>query len=82
MTDLSSTPDPNGDDTGASSVRRSTTGTPLWVKLFGIITLIVILLFVILQLIGAVEHGPGQHIPSGGDVGELIWLFVALQAAK
>jgi hypothetical protein len=52
------------------------------VKLFGIITLIVILLFVILQLLGTVEHGPGQHIPSGGDVGELIWLFVALQAAK
>ena len=40
-------------------------GTPRWVKVFGIIALIVALLFVVLLLIGG--HGPGRHTgsPSG-----------------
>lgn len=40
--------------------------TPLWVKVFGIIALVLVLLFVILQLTGlGGQHGPGRHIPSG-----------------
>jgi hypothetical protein len=33
-------------------------GTPRWVKVFGIIALALLLLFVILMLTG---HGPGRH---------------------
>jgi ABC-type transporter Mla subunit MlaD len=39
--------------------RGSTTGTPLWVKVFGIIGLALVVLFVVLMLIGG--HGPGRH---------------------
>jgi hypothetical protein len=39
-------------------------GTPRWVKLFGIIALVLVLLFVISLLVG-VRHGPGLHTPSG-----------------
>jgi hypothetical protein len=42
----------------------STSGTPRWVKVFGIIALVLILLFVISLLTGA-RHGPGMHTPSG-----------------
>lgn len=36
------------------------TSTPRWVKVFGIIGLILVLLFVILLLTGR-DHGPGRH---------------------
>ena len=41
-------------------------GTPRWVKVFGIIALIVALLFVVMLLVGG-DHGPGRHTgsPSG-----------------
>ncbi len=41
------------------------TGTPRWVKVFGIITLVLVLLFAILLLTGGGSHGPGRHAPSG-----------------
>jgi hypothetical protein len=44
-------------------------GTPRWVKVFGIIALVLILLFVIMMLTGrGGRHGPGRHIPSGGGL--------------
>ena len=46
-------PDHNGDS-------GDDTGTPRWVKVFGIIVLVLVLLFVILMLTG---HSPGRHIP-------------------
>ena len=39
-------------------------GTPRWVKVFGIIALVLVLLFVI-SLLAGVRHGPGLHTPSG-----------------
>jgi hypothetical protein len=39
--------------------RGSTTRTPLWVKVFGVIALALVVLFVILILTGG--HGPGRH---------------------
>ena len=39
--------------------RGSTTGTPRWVKVFGIIFIVLVLLFVILELTG---HGFGGHM--------------------
>jgi hypothetical protein len=46
--------EPNGD-----------TGTPRWVKIFGIIALVLVLLVVIMMFIGGGDHGPGRHISSG-----------------
>jgi len=43
-------------------------GTPRWVKVFGIVALVVILLLVILLLIGPGGHGPGMHSSLGGGV--------------
>jgi hypothetical protein len=43
-------------------------GTPRWVKVLGIIAIVVVVLFVIMLLTG---HGPGRHTPSdhaGGQV--------------
>jgi hypothetical protein len=49
------------DDTGVRSGRRSITGTPRWVKVFVIITIVLILLFVLVMLTGG--HGPSIHTP-------------------
>jgi ABC-type transporter Mla subunit MlaD len=54
------------DDTGAGGERESATSTPRWVKVFGIIALVVVLLFVILLLTGG--HGPSRHTESGDAV--------------
>jgi hypothetical protein len=50
--------DREADDTQAGSDLESSAGTPLWVKVFGIIALVLILLFVILHLTG---RGMGGH---------------------
>ena len=47
--------DETGDDSG---------GTPRWVKVFGIIALVVLLLFIIMLLTRG-SHGPGRHL--GGE---------------
>ncbi len=43
-------------------------GTPRWVKVFGIIVIVVVLLTVIMLLTG---HGPGRHTPSGEAGGQV-----------
>lgn len=46
--------------------RRSTTGTPRWVKVFGIIAVVLVLLVGILHLTGNSLGGPGSHsLPIG-----------------
>ena len=46
------------------------TGTPRWVKVFGIIALVVALLFVALMLFGGSGgHGPRRHLGSCGGGG-------------
>ena len=44
-------------------------GTPRWVKVFGIIALVLVLLFVIMLLTDPGRHGPGRHTRSGGSGG-------------
>jgi len=59
-------PDP-GEDTGGRPGRGSTPRMSRWVKVFGIIIGILVLLFVVLRLAGVgAEHGPGRHTSSGG----------------
>lgn len=60
-----------GGDTDLRPKRPSMSGTPRWVKVFGIITLVVILLFAI-SLLAGVRHGPGLHTPSGGAGGHTL----------
>jgi hypothetical protein len=36
-------------------------GTPRWVKVFGAVALVVIVLFVVLLVAKGGEHGPGRH---------------------
>ena len=63
MTDLPPHRDSNGDagdDTVMSPDREATTGAPRWVKVFGIVALVLVLLFVILHLTG---RGLGGHKP-------------------
>ncbi len=52
--------DPSADRHTAGPDRGLSTGTPRWVKVFGIIVLVVVVLFVILLLTG----GPGRHGPA------------------
>jgi len=52
-------PDPSPD-------RDTDTGTPLWVKVFGIIFLAVVLLFLFLMFSRGPHRGPGQHMSPGG----------------
>ena len=54
---------PRSPDTGPD--RTSTSGTPRWVKVAGIIALAVVLLLVVLLLSGG-NHGPGRHTGLGG----------------
>jgi hypothetical protein len=44
-------------------------GIPRWVKVFGIIVIVLVLLVVITIFIGGGKHGPGRHIRSGDPGG-------------
>jgi hypothetical protein len=70
MTDSPESIGDTGDDTGTGPDRESTTGTPRWVKVFGIIALVLVLLFVILLVTGGGSHGPGRHTASGDAGGQ------------
>lgn len=49
-------------DGGGQPNRRTTAGTPRWVKVFGIIALVLVLIFAILLLTGGGGgHGPSRH---------------------
>jgi hypothetical protein len=51
--------DPDNDETGGTD-REPTAGTPRWAKVFGIIAIVVVLLFAVLLLAGG-PHSPGRH---------------------
>jgi hypothetical protein len=53
MADEPPDPDSDGDS-------KDDTGTPRWVKVFGLVALVLVLLFIILMLTG---HSPGRHMP-------------------
>jgi hypothetical protein len=47
-------------------------GTPRWVKVFGIIALVVLVLVVVMIIVGRGGHGPGRHGSGGAVFGGLI----------
>ncbi|OLE65306.1 MAG: hypothetical protein AUG03_05375 [Acidobacteria bacterium 13_1_20CM_2_68_14] len=48
--------------------RGSPPGTPRWVKVFGIVGLVLVLLVVVMMATGVGgKHGPGRHMPSAGQ---------------
>jgi ABC-type transporter Mla subunit MlaD len=44
-----------------------TAGTPRWVKVFGIIALVVLVLVVVMLIAGRGGHGPGRHAAGGEE---------------
>jgi hypothetical protein len=62
----SPTPEDAGDGVRGDRERESTGGTPRWVKVFGAIALLLVLLIGGLMLFGGGSHGPGRHL-GGGD---------------
>jgi len=64
MADPSLDPGTGDDTSGVRIDRGSTTGMPRWVKVFSIVALAVVLLFVILLLTGG-GHGPDRHRTEG-----------------
>jgi hypothetical protein len=46
-------------------------GTPRWVKVFGIIVIVVVLLALGLMFLVGGEHGPGRHTQSGEAGGQV-----------
>lgn len=60
MADLSPAP---SDDTGMSPDRGPVPSTPRWVKVAGIVALVVVLVVALMLVSG---HGPGRHMHSAG----------------
>ncbi len=57
-----------GDIAGLTPSRTSTTsypGMPRWVKVSGIVVLVLVLLVVGAMVVGGGQHGPMRHTPSG-----------------
>ena len=65
MADQPSSPERDG-----SADRGPTAGPPPWVKVSGIIALVLVVLLLILLLAGD-NHGPGRHQSSRGHGGQL-----------
>ncbi len=75
MTDPHPYPDTD-DATDVRPDRRSPPCAPRWVKVFGIIALVLILLLVVQILMGG-NHGPGRHRMSGDAGGHTLSASVA-----
>lgn len=73
MADPPPRPDSNR-DTGESINRRAGSElkptTPRWVKVFGIIALVLVVLVVVMLATGGGNHGPGRHTGSGDPGGQ------------
>jgi hypothetical protein len=68
------------DDIDARSARRSTTsypGTPRWVKVGGIVALLMIVLVGLVMAMAGGDHGPMRHIPSAGGTNTLAAIAVS-----
>lgn len=46
---------------------ETTVGAPRWVKVSGVVALIIVGLLVVMLLVGGGNHGPGRHTEGGED---------------
>lgn len=67
MADPPSDPSPEG-ETPVAADRKAPAPTSRWATAFGIIALVLVLLFVALQVMGG-NHGPSRHAPPTSDTG-------------
>jgi hypothetical protein len=72
--------DPSADrDADARRDHEPTTGAPRWVKVVGIIALVMVVIFIIFLLTGGPgRHGPGRHTGALGVASSLAGLTVML----
>lgn len=42
---------------------------PQWVKVFVIVAVAVVVLVAVIAIVSGGEHGPGRHLPGGGNPG-------------
>lgn len=61
--------EPASGDRPAAGPGRSSSDVPRWVKLFGLVAIIVALLLLVLMLVAGGEHGPARHMSWGAGVG-------------
>lgn len=64
---MSKLPNSNS-DTGVRPTEDRPPSTPRWVKVSGIIAIVLILLVVIFRFTGGANHGPSRHIPSSSGI--------------
>ena len=69
----------SGPDRGSGTSAPSYPGTPRWVKVSGIVAVVLILLLVIVMVASGGQHGPGRHIPSGDAGGNTSPIARAVQ---
>ena len=55
------------DDSPQVQTPASPPKAPRWVKVFAIITIVVVLIVVVALVAGGGKHGPGRHLPGGGN---------------
>jgi hypothetical protein len=54
-------------DTGADPPPQPEHQTPRWVKVSGIVILVLVLAVIVMLLVGGGEHGPGRHAGGGAQ---------------
>jgi len=59
-----------GDASNGGPSSESKLATPRWVKVFGIIALVLVVLVVVMLVTGGGNHGPGRHTGSGDRDGQ------------
>lgn len=64
----SSNPDLSSNDVVQTEAKPSQLPRPRWVRIFGAIVFVLILLFVAMMIVGGGQHGPGRHM--GADTAE------------
>ena len=80
MTDPASSVN-SADDIDVRSAQRSSTaypGTPRWVKVGGIVALVMVVLVVLVMVMAGGNHGPMRHIPSAGGTHTIAGFAVRL----
>ena len=55
------------DQTGVAPPSGSPPPRPGWIKVLAIVVAVVVVVVLVKSFSGGMEHGPGRHLPGGGD---------------